>query len=214
MRSRVPVHRDTMAHGIDAPVLVLEFEFLFLFCQQSRIDSGILDEFAGFHEALDTRLEQRLLDPLPRSFRAATQPLPIEQCNGQDGAVPMRPRANVDAGAVFPDRCVRRIGYRPGQEVWPERGPFVFLRPETPPFVAVSGAPVDGGGSGDGEAHGASNEKRKPHGRRRYVTSLSDGLGRRPTVRFVTGPRGRLFFLILKRSRIGILAGDGGIDAG
>ena len=117
MRFRVPVDRGAMAHGIDVPVLVLEFELLLLFRQQSRIDSWIFEEFAGFHEALDTCLEQRFFDPLPRPFRAVAQPLPIEQCDGQDGAVPMRPRANVDAGAAFPDRCVHRIGYPPGQAV-------------------------------------------------------------------------------------------------
>ena len=210
----VPVHRGAMAHGIDEPVLVLEFEFLFLFRQQTRIDSGIFDEFAGFHDALDTRLKQRLLDPFLRSSRAGTQPLPIVESDGEDDAIPIWPRANVDAGAVFPDRSVRRTGFRPLQEVFPEFGSFVFLRPKPALLVAVSGVLVDSGGRGNGEADGASNKKGKPDGRRRHVASSTHGLHKGPAFRFITGPRGRVFFLIFESGRIGVTAGRGGVDAG
>ena len=213
-RLHLPVHSRAVTDGIDALLPVLELELLLLVRQQARIDARILDELAGLDHALEPRLEQGLPYPVLGSLMRwgiRVQLLPIAQGHGKDEPIPMRPRANVEAGTRLPDRfsrLARHRGTRPRDGLFREQGTGVLASLESTSLTAFPGSFIDGRGNGDRETHVAPDEAGEANGRRRHVSTPAGRLGERALLRFTIRER-RIFRVVVER---GIDSGKAGIN--
>ena len=59
-----PISGTAMPNGVDVPVSVLEFNFLFFLIQQASVNAGIDTDIAGIDHAPETGLEQGLFGTL------------------------------------------------------------------------------------------------------------------------------------------------------
>ena len=218
-RPYLPVRGRAVADRVDALLPVLELELLFFFGQQARVDARILDKLTALDHAFDPRLEQRLANPVPGPSvrrRVRVELSPVAQGHGEDDAVAMRPRANVDSRAPLPDRLGRfaaRRGTRPRDGMLGKGGPDVLANQEPPPLAPLLIASVDGRGSRDREAHIAANTTGEADRRWRHVPPPA----RRSRMRFIVrlAARGRRFFRVVEEGRLGLFVYcRGGVDTG
>ena len=174
-RPHVPVGGRSVADGVDALLPVLKLQLLLLFGEQARIDSRVVDELSALDDALEPGLEQRLAHPIAGSFAwrgVRIQLATVAQGDGEDTAVPMRPRTNVDSRASSPkrlDRLARNGGSRPSNHGFREFGPGVLPSLKSPPLASFFDASIYGSGGRYGKAHMPANVAGESDRRRRHV---------------------------------------------
>ena len=96
-----------MTDGVDALLPVLKLQLLLLFGEQAGVDPRVVGELPALDDTLEPGLEQRHAHPIAGSLAwrgVRIQLAAVAQGDGEDTAVPMRPRPNVDSRASSPKR--------------------------------------------------------------------------------------------------------------
>ena len=226
-RPHVPVGGRSVTDGIDALFPVLKLQLLLLFGEQAGIDPGVVDELSALDDTLEPGLEQRFAHSIAGSLACRgvrVQLAPVAQGDGEDAAVSMRPRTNVDSRTSSPKRLVglaRNGGSRPGDRGFREFGPGVLPSLKSSPLASFFGASIYGSGGRDGKSHVPANVAGESDRRRRHVPAPARrsrerrDIGFRARVRRVfvfVGLVVQVRFRFVTDRRCGIDAGSVGFD--
>ena len=200
-RPHVPVGGRSVTDGIDTLFPVLKLKLLLLFGEQAGVDPGVVEELSALDDTLEPGLEQRFAHSIAGSFasrRVRVQLASVAQGDGEDAAVSMRPRTNVDPRTSFPkrlDRLARNGGARPCDRGFREFGPGVLPSLKSSPLASFFGASIYGSGDRYGKAYVPANVAGESDRRRRHVPAPARRSRERRGIGFLV--RMRCFFVFV-----------------